>query len=157
MQLLMTCLLRAQAIPALTMYKKSMSSLAFILSATALLSLVLPAHASSLSLSCEMVTEESKYARPNKTLINLNLHSGTGSYHVVKTTKTKRLDVGIQGSLITMKEKSLLGVDRTDGSTMVFNRSNRKIVRNITLLGVPVKQKEVGICVEQSVSVNKTS
>jgi hypothetical protein len=119
-----------------------------IIAAAALVSMVSPVYANTLSLACEMVKEGSTYTKPQKILINLDLASGVGSYHVPQTAKSKRLVAVVQGNLITMKEESLLGIDRTDGSTVVFNAMDKKIVRTIHILGVPVKKKEIGVCIE---------
>jgi hypothetical protein len=96
-----------------------------------------------------MVKEGSTYTKPQKILINLDLASGVGSYDVPQTAKSKRLVAVVQGNLITMKEESLLGIDRTDGSTVVFNAVDKKIVRTVYILGVPVKKKEIGVCIER--------
>ena len=117
--------------------------------AAALISMVSPVHANTLSLACNMVKEGSTYTKPQKILINLDLASGVGSYDVPQTAKSKRLVAVVQGNLITMKEESLLGIDRTDGSTVVFNAVDKKIVRTVHILGVPVKKKEIGVCIER--------
>jgi hypothetical protein len=123
-----------------------------IIAAAALVSMVSPVYANTLSLACEMVKEGSTYTKPQKILINLDLASGVGSYDVPETAKSKRLVAVVQGTLITMREESLLGIDRTDGSTFVLNTMEKKIVRTIHILGVPVKKKEIGVCSERSVS-----
>ena len=51
-----------------------------------------------------------------------------------------------------MREESLLGIDRTDGSTFVLNTIDKQIVRTVHILGVPVKKKEIGVCAERPVS-----
>ena len=129
-----------------------MSFRTIIIAAAALVSMVSPVYASTLSLACEMVKEGSTYTKPQKILINLDLASGVGSYDVSETATSKRLVAVVQGNLITMREESLLGIDRTDGSTFVLNSMDKKIVRTIHILGVPVKKKEIGVCSERSVS-----
>jgi hypothetical protein len=71
---------------------------------------------------------------------------------VPHTVKSKRLVVVVQGNLITMREESLLGIDRTDGSTFVLNTMDKKILRTVHILGVPVKKNEIGVCSERRVS-----
>lgn len=124
-----------------------------IFAAAALISMA-PAvvHANALSFACEMVKEGSTYTKPQQILLNLDLASGAGSYSVPQTGKSKRLTVVAQGNLITMREESLLGIDRTDGSTLVLNNMDKKIVRTVHILGVPVKKKEIGVCAERPVS-----
>ena len=136
----------------LPLHRQCMSFRTSIFAAAALISMVPAVHANGLSLACEMVKEGSTYTKPQQTLINLDLVSGVGSYVVPQTGKSKRLDVVVQGNLITMREESLLGVDRTDGSTFVLNTMDKKIVRTVHILGVPVKKKEVGVCSERRVS-----
>ncbi len=123
-----------------------------IIAAAALICMVSPVQANTLSLACEMVKEGSTYTKPQKILINLGLVSGAGFYHVPQTAKSKRLVGVVQGNLITMREESLPGIDRTDGSTFVLNTMDKKIVRTVHILGVPVKKKEIGGCVERPVS-----
>jgi hypothetical protein len=67
---------------------------------------------------------------------------------VPQTGKSKRLVVVVQGNLITMREESHLGMDRTDGSTFVLNTMDKKIVRTVHILVVPAKKKEIGVCSE---------
>ena len=129
-----------------------MSFRTIIIAAAALVSMVSPVYANTLSLACEMVKEGSTYTKPQKILINLDLASGVGSYDVPETATSKRMVAVVQGTLITMREESLLGIDRTDGSTFVLNSMDKKIVRTIHILGVPVKKKEIGVCSERSVS-----
>jgi hypothetical protein len=133
--------------------RQSMPFLRSIFAAVALISLA-PAvvHANALSFACEMVKEGSTYTKPQQILINLDLASGAGSYNVPQTGKSKRLVVVAQGDFITMREQSLLGFERTDGSTLVLNTMDKKIVRTVHILGVPVKKKEIGACSERRVS-----
>ena len=133
----------------MTLNRQSMTFRRSILAAAALISMVSPVHANTLSLACNMVKEGSTYTKPQTILINLDLASGVGSYDVPQTAKSKRLVAVVQGNLITMKEESLLGIDRTDGSTVVFNAVDKKIVRTVYILGVPVKKKEIGVCIER--------
>jgi hypothetical protein len=139
-------LLMPQLLP---LHRQSMSFCRSIVAAAALISIVSPVHANTLSLACEMVKEGSTYTKPQKILINLDLASGAGSYDVSETATSKRLVAVVQGNLITMKEESLLGIDRADGSTVVFNAVDKKIVRTVHILGVPVKKKEFGVCIER--------
>jgi len=88
----------------LPLLRQSMPFLRSIFAAAALISMVSPVHANTLSLTCEMVKEGSTYAKPQKILINLDLASGAGSYDVPETAKTKRLVAMVQGNLITMRE-----------------------------------------------------
>ena len=132
--------------------RQSMSFLRSIFAAAALISMVSPVQATTLSLECEMVKEGSTYTNPQKILINLDLVSGAGSYEVPETAKSKRLLAVSQANVITMREESLLGIDRTDGSTFVLNLMNKKIVRTVYILGVPVKKKEIGVCAERPVT-----
>ena len=136
----------------MTFHRQSMTFRRSILAAAALISMVSPVHANTLSLACEMVKEGSTYTKPQKILINLDLVSGVGSYDVPETAKSKRLVAVVQGNLITMREESLLGIDQTDGSTFVLNTIDKQIVRTVHILGVPVKKKEIGVCSERSVS-----
>ena len=136
----------------LSLLRQSMPFLRSIFAAAALISMVPAVHANALSLTCEMVKEESTYTKPQQILINLDLASGAGSYDVPQTGKSKRLVVVVQGNLITMREESLLGIDRTDGSTFVLNTMDKKILRTVHILGVPVKKKEIGVCSERRVS-----
>jgi hypothetical protein len=99
-----------------------------------------------------MVKEGSTYTKPQQILINLDLASGAGSYNVPQTGKSKRLVVVARGDLIAMREQSLLGFERTNGSTLVLNTMDKKIVRTVHILGVPVKKKEIGACSERRVS-----
>ena len=54
----------------------------------------------------------------------------------------------VQGTLITLREEHLLGIDRTDGSTLALYIMDKKIVRTVHLLGVPVKKK-IGVGAER--------
>ena len=137
---------------ALPLHGQSMSLLRSIFFAAALIGFVPPVHANTLTLACEMVKEGSTYTNPQKILISLDLVSGAGSYDVPQTEKTKQLVAVVQGNLITMREESLLGTDRTDGSTFVLNLADRKIVRTVYILGVPVKKKEIGACADRPVT-----
>ena len=141
MTLLMTLLM--------TLNRQSMIFRRSIVAAAALISIVSPVHANTPSLACEMVKEGSTYTKTHKILINLDLASGAGSYDVSETATSKRLVAVVQGNLITMREESLLGIDRTDGSTVVLNTMDKKIVRTLHILGVPVKKKEIGVCIER--------
>ena len=136
----------------LPLHRQSMAFLRSIFAAAALISMVSPVHANALSLACEMVKEGSTYTKPQQILINLDLASGAGSYDVPQTGKSKRLVVVVQGNSITMREESLLGIDQTDGSTFVLNTMDKKIVRTVHILGVPVKKKEIGVCSERRAS-----
>ena len=129
-----------------------MPFLRIIFAAAALIGTVSPVQANALSLACEMVKEGSTYTKPQQILINLDLASGAGSYDVPQTGKSKRLIVVVQGNLITMREESLLGGDRTDGSIFVLNTMDKKIIRTVQILGVPVKKKEIGECSDRRVS-----
>ena len=133
----------------LPLRRQSMPFLRSIFAAAVLISMAPAVHANALSLACEMVKEESTYTKPQQILINLDLASGAGSYSVPQTGKSKRLVVVAQGNFIRMREESFLGIDRTDGSTLVFNTMDKKIVRTVHLLGVPVKRKEIGACSER--------
>ena len=134
------------------MHRQTMPFLRIIFAAAALIGTVSPVQANALSLACEMVKEGSTYTKPQQILINLDLASGAGSYDVPQTGKSKRLIVVVQGNLITMREESLLGVDRTDGSIFVLNTMDKKIIRTVQILGVPVKKKEIGVCSDRRVS-----
>jgi hypothetical protein len=150
-----TCACKISLIPIMSklpLLRQSMPFLRSIFAAAALISMVSPVHANTLSLTCEMVKEGSTYAKPQKILINLDLASGAGSYDVPETAKTKRLVAMVQGNLITMREESLLGIDRTDGSTLVLNTMDKKIIRTVLILGVPFKKKEIGECFERRMS-----
>jgi hypothetical protein len=136
----------------MTFHRQGMTFRRSILAAAVLISMVSPVHANTLSLACEMVKEGSTYTKPQQILINLDLASGAGSYDVPQTGKSKRLIVVVQGNLITMREESLLGVDRTDGSIFVLNTMDKKIIRTVQILGVPVKKKEIGVCSDRRVS-----
>jgi hypothetical protein len=134
------------------MHPQTMPFLRIIFAAAALIGTVSPVQANALSLACEMVKEGSTYTKPQQILINLDLASGAGSYDVPQTGKSKRLIVVVQGNLITMREESLLGGDRTDGSIFVLNTMDKKIIRTVQILGVPVKKKEIGECSDRRVS-----
>ena len=109
----------------------------------AVVGLVSPIHANPLSLACEMVKKGSTYPKPQKILINRDVASGASSYDVPQLAKSKRLVAMVQGTLITLREEHLLGIDRTDGSTLALYIMDKKIVRTVHLLGVPVKKRSV--------------